>query len=171
MAGFAWVTQSCLYPPNLSRFALEAGAGSRGGFLNSNMHYMPWGPPCALCAAPVAQSGIIPCGKPCSPSSGVCTCQSCWETVPGRSWWLSCSLLTPFSYDTWVHANEIDAEIEDPPIPEKPWKVGLAPSFPEFPCWGSGVWALLWLFLPSLCYPDSVLCVLLSCRGTAAQAE
>uniref|UniRef100_A0A8C8ARC9 SWI/SNF related, matrix associated, actin dependent regulator of chromatin subfamily c member 1 n=1 Tax=Otus sunia TaxID=257818 RepID=A0A8C8ARC9_9STRI len=29
----------------------------------------------------------------------------------------------PDSYDTWVHANEIDAEIEDPPIPEKPWKV------------------------------------------------
>ncbi|KAK2514047.1 Smarcc1 [Columba guinea] len=29
----------------------------------------------------------------------------------------------PDSYDTWVHANEVDAEIEDPPIPEKPWKV------------------------------------------------
>ncbi|NXD01251.1 SMRC1 protein, partial [Certhia familiaris] len=29
----------------------------------------------------------------------------------------------PDSYDTWVHANEIEAEIEDPPIPEKPWKV------------------------------------------------
>ncbi|NWZ38967.1 SMRC1 protein, partial [Brachypodius atriceps] len=29
----------------------------------------------------------------------------------------------PDSYDTWVHANDIDAEIEDPPIPEKPWKV------------------------------------------------
>uniref|UniRef100_A0A8C0UQ98 SWI/SNF related BAF chromatin remodeling complex subunit C1 n=1 Tax=Cyanistes caeruleus TaxID=156563 RepID=A0A8C0UQ98_CYACU len=29
----------------------------------------------------------------------------------------------PDSYDTWVHANELDAEIEDPPIPEKPWKV------------------------------------------------
>ncbi|XP_053792494.1 SWI/SNF complex subunit SMARCC1 [Vidua chalybeata] len=29
----------------------------------------------------------------------------------------------PDSYDTWVHANEIDAEIEDAPIPEKPWKV------------------------------------------------
>ncbi|NXA10119.1 SMRC1 protein, partial [Sapayoa aenigma] len=29
----------------------------------------------------------------------------------------------PDSYDTWVHANEIDADIEDPPIPEKPWKV------------------------------------------------
>ncbi|XP_071416435.1 SWI/SNF complex subunit SMARCC1 isoform X2 [Pithys albifrons albifrons] len=29
----------------------------------------------------------------------------------------------PDSYDTWVHTNEIDAEIEDPPIPEKPWKV------------------------------------------------
>ncbi|KAM6134369.1 LOW QUALITY PROTEIN: SWI/SNF complex subunit SMARCC1 [Pterocles gutturalis] len=28
----------------------------------------------------------------------------------------------PDSYDTWVHAN-VDAEIEDPPIPEKPWKV------------------------------------------------
>ncbi|XP_053215489.1 SWI/SNF complex subunit SMARCC1 isoform X2 [Podarcis raffonei] len=29
----------------------------------------------------------------------------------------------PDSYDTWVHATDIDAEIEDPPIPEKPWKV------------------------------------------------
>ncbi|XP_066483518.1 SWI/SNF complex subunit SMARCC1 [Tiliqua scincoides] len=29
----------------------------------------------------------------------------------------------PDSYDTWVHAADIDAEIEDPPIPEKPWKV------------------------------------------------
>ncbi|XP_033368034.1 SWI/SNF complex subunit SMARCC1, partial [Parus major] len=29
----------------------------------------------------------------------------------------------PDSYDTWVHTNELDAEIEDPPIPEKPWKV------------------------------------------------
>ncbi|RMB93832.1 hypothetical protein DUI87_29709 [Hirundo rustica rustica] len=29
----------------------------------------------------------------------------------------------PDSYDTWVHASDIDAEIEDPPIPEKPWKV------------------------------------------------
>lgn len=38
-----------------------------------------------------------------------------------------CFLLTPLvSYDTWVHANEIDAEIEDPPIPEKPWKVSLS---------------------------------------------
>ncbi|KYO33298.1 hypothetical protein Y1Q_0002511 [Alligator mississippiensis] len=29
----------------------------------------------------------------------------------------------PDSYDTWVHASDMDAEIEDPPIPEKPWKV------------------------------------------------
>ncbi|NWZ12648.1 SMRC1 protein, partial [Agelaius phoeniceus] len=29
----------------------------------------------------------------------------------------------PDSYDTWVHASEIEAEIEDAPIPEKPWKV------------------------------------------------
>uniref|UniRef100_A0A8D0HWJ3 SWI/SNF related BAF chromatin remodeling complex subunit C1 n=1 Tax=Sphenodon punctatus TaxID=8508 RepID=A0A8D0HWJ3_SPHPU len=29
----------------------------------------------------------------------------------------------PDSYDTWVHTSDIDAEIEDPPIPEKPWKV------------------------------------------------
>uniref|UniRef100_A0A9L0RPS1 SWI/SNF related, matrix associated, actin dependent regulator of chromatin subfamily c member 1 n=1 Tax=Equus caballus TaxID=9796 RepID=A0A9L0RPS1_HORSE len=29
----------------------------------------------------------------------------------------------PDSYDTWVHSNDVDAEIEDPPIPEKPWKV------------------------------------------------
>lgn len=28
-----------------------------------------------------------------------------------------------YSYDTWVHSNDVDAEIEDPPIPEKPWKV------------------------------------------------
>uniref|UniRef100_A0A8U8C226 Uncharacterized protein n=1 Tax=Geospiza parvula TaxID=87175 RepID=A0A8U8C226_GEOPR len=38
-------------------------------------------------------------------------------------WCLSCSLLTLPSYDTWVHASEIEAEIEDAPIPEKPWKV------------------------------------------------
>uniref|UniRef100_A0A8D2MGF4 SWI/SNF related, matrix associated, actin dependent regulator of chromatin subfamily c member 1 n=1 Tax=Zonotrichia albicollis TaxID=44394 RepID=A0A8D2MGF4_ZONAL len=31
----------------------------------------------------------------------------------------------PDSYDTWVHASEIEAEIEDAPIPEKPWKVSL----------------------------------------------
>lgn len=35
------------------------------------------------------------------------------------------SLPLLISYDTWVHANEIDAEIEDPPIPEKPWKVSV----------------------------------------------
>ncbi|XP_013924714.1 PREDICTED: SWI/SNF complex subunit SMARCC1 [Thamnophis sirtalis] len=29
----------------------------------------------------------------------------------------------PDSYDTWVHASEVEAEIEEPPIPEKPWKV------------------------------------------------
>lgn len=29
----------------------------------------------------------------------------------------------PDSYDTWVHSNDVDAEIEDAPIPEKPWKV------------------------------------------------
>ncbi|MEE6512630.1 hypothetical protein FKM82_019747, partial [Ascaphus truei] len=29
----------------------------------------------------------------------------------------------PDSYDTWVSATEIDAEIEEPPIPEKPWKI------------------------------------------------
>ncbi|KAB1264606.1 SWI/SNF complex subunit SMARCC1 [Camelus dromedarius] len=29
----------------------------------------------------------------------------------------------PDSYDTWVHSNDVDAEIEDPPIAEKPWKV------------------------------------------------
>ena len=29
----------------------------------------------------------------------------------------------PDSYDTWIHSNDVDAEIEDPPIPEKPWKV------------------------------------------------
>uniref|UniRef100_A0A803TB67 SWI/SNF related, matrix associated, actin dependent regulator of chromatin subfamily c member 1 n=1 Tax=Anolis carolinensis TaxID=28377 RepID=A0A803TB67_ANOCA len=29
----------------------------------------------------------------------------------------------PDSYDTWVHATDVEAEIEDPPIPEKPWKV------------------------------------------------
>uniref|UniRef100_A0A8C8SVZ0 SWI/SNF related, matrix associated, actin dependent regulator of chromatin subfamily c member 1 n=1 Tax=Pelusios castaneus TaxID=367368 RepID=A0A8C8SVZ0_9SAUR len=29
----------------------------------------------------------------------------------------------PDSYDTWIHASDIDAEIEDAPIPEKPWKV------------------------------------------------
>ncbi|XP_029142139.1 SWI/SNF complex subunit SMARCC1 [Protobothrops mucrosquamatus] len=29
----------------------------------------------------------------------------------------------PDSYDTWVQASEVDAEIEDPPFPEKPWKV------------------------------------------------
>lgn len=34
----------------------------------------------------------------------------------------------PFSYDTWVHASDIDAEIEDPPIPEKPWKVRVHSS-------------------------------------------
>lgn len=28
-----------------------------------------------------------------------------------------------YSYDTWVHSNDVDAEVEDPPIPEKPWKV------------------------------------------------
>lgn len=28
-----------------------------------------------------------------------------------------------YSYDTWVHSNDVDAEIEDAPIPEKPWKV------------------------------------------------
>lgn len=28
-----------------------------------------------------------------------------------------------YSYDTWIHINDVDAEIEDPPIPEKPWKV------------------------------------------------
>ncbi|XP_026581165.1 SWI/SNF complex subunit SMARCC1-like, partial [Pseudonaja textilis] len=26
-------------------------------------------------------------------------------------------------YDTWVHVSEVEAEIEEPPIPEKPWKV------------------------------------------------
>ena len=29
------------------------------------------------------------------------------------------------SYDTWVHAADLEAEVEDPPIPEKPWKVSL----------------------------------------------
>ncbi|XP_026540814.1 SWI/SNF complex subunit SMARCC1 [Notechis scutatus] len=29
----------------------------------------------------------------------------------------------PDSYDTWVHVSEVEAEIEEPPIPEKPWKV------------------------------------------------
>uniref|UniRef100_A0A8D2L249 SWI/SNF related, matrix associated, actin dependent regulator of chromatin subfamily c member 1 n=1 Tax=Varanus komodoensis TaxID=61221 RepID=A0A8D2L249_VARKO len=29
----------------------------------------------------------------------------------------------PDSYDTWIHATDIEAEIEEPPIPEKPWKV------------------------------------------------
>ncbi|XP_072858807.2 SWI/SNF complex subunit SMARCC1 [Pogona vitticeps] len=29
----------------------------------------------------------------------------------------------PDSYDTWVHAADLEAEVEDPPIPEKPWKV------------------------------------------------
>uniref|UniRef100_A0A8C3HP29 SWI/SNF related BAF chromatin remodeling complex subunit C1 n=1 Tax=Chrysemys picta bellii TaxID=8478 RepID=A0A8C3HP29_CHRPI len=29
----------------------------------------------------------------------------------------------PDSYDTWIHATDIEAEIEDAPIPEKPWKV------------------------------------------------
>ncbi|XP_072926055.1 SWI/SNF complex subunit SMARCC1 isoform X1 [Hemitrygon akajei] len=29
----------------------------------------------------------------------------------------------PDSYDTWIPASEIDAEIEEPPIPERPWKV------------------------------------------------
>ncbi|KAM4688019.1 SWI/SNF complex subunit SMARCC1 isoform 2-T2 [Discoglossus pictus] len=29
----------------------------------------------------------------------------------------------PDSYDTWVPSTDLDAEIEDPPIPEKPWKV------------------------------------------------
>ncbi|XP_042330695.1 SWI/SNF complex subunit SMARCC1 [Sceloporus undulatus] len=29
----------------------------------------------------------------------------------------------PDSYDTWVHSTDVEAEIEDPPIPEKPWKV------------------------------------------------
>ncbi|KAM3822773.1 SWI/SNF complex subunit SMARCC1-like [Vipera latastei] len=29
----------------------------------------------------------------------------------------------PDSYDTWVQASDVDAEIEDPPFPEKPWKV------------------------------------------------
>ncbi|XP_062978397.1 SWI/SNF complex subunit SMARCC1 [Elgaria multicarinata webbii] len=29
----------------------------------------------------------------------------------------------PDSYDTWVHSTDIEAEIEEPPIPEKPWKV------------------------------------------------
>ena len=28
----------------------------------------------------------------------------------------------PDSYDTWVHSHDVAAEIEDPPIPEKPWK-------------------------------------------------
>uniref|UniRef100_A0A8C9U8N3 SWI/SNF related BAF chromatin remodeling complex subunit C1 n=1 Tax=Serinus canaria TaxID=9135 RepID=A0A8C9U8N3_SERCA len=45
------------------------------------------------------------------------------ENLSWCSWWLSCSLLTLPSYDTWVHASEIEAEIEDAPIPEKPWKV------------------------------------------------
>ncbi|XP_053569659.1 SWI/SNF complex subunit SMARCC1 [Bombina bombina] len=29
----------------------------------------------------------------------------------------------PDSYDTWIPATDLDVEIEDPPIPEKPWKV------------------------------------------------
>lgn len=35
----------------------------------------------------------------------------------------SVGILFSFSYDTWVHAADIDADTEDPPIPEKPWKV------------------------------------------------
>uniref|UniRef100_A0A4W3J3N4 SWI/SNF related BAF chromatin remodeling complex subunit C1b n=1 Tax=Callorhinchus milii TaxID=7868 RepID=A0A4W3J3N4_CALMI len=31
--------------------------------------------------------------------------------------------LYPFHYDTWIAASEIDADIEDAPIPERPWKV------------------------------------------------
>lgn len=40
-------------------------------------------------------------------------------------WVLTCFSFFHFlcSYDTWVHSNDVDAEIEDPPIPEKPWKV------------------------------------------------
>lgn len=30
---------------------------------------------------------------------------------------------SPDSYDTWVPSTDIDAELEDPPPPEKPWKV------------------------------------------------
>ncbi|XP_063308936.1 SWI/SNF complex subunit SMARCC1 isoform X2 [Pelobates fuscus] len=29
----------------------------------------------------------------------------------------------PDSYDTWIPSTDLDVEIEDPPIPEKPWKV------------------------------------------------
>ncbi|XP_064410644.1 SWI/SNF complex subunit SMARCC1 isoform X2 [Latimeria chalumnae] len=29
----------------------------------------------------------------------------------------------PDSYDTWVSASDVEAEAEDPPIPERPWKV------------------------------------------------
>ncbi|KAM9307882.1 SWI/SNF complex subunit SMARCC1 [Gastrophryne carolinensis] len=29
----------------------------------------------------------------------------------------------PDSYDSWVPVTDLDAEVEDPPIPEKPWKV------------------------------------------------
>ncbi|XP_041842976.1 SWI/SNF complex subunit SMARCC1 isoform X2 [Melanotaenia boesemani] len=31
--------------------------------------------------------------------------------------------LYPDSYDTWVSASEVDADVEDPPSTEKPWKV------------------------------------------------
>uniref|UniRef100_A0A8C9TI15 SWI/SNF related BAF chromatin remodeling complex subunit C1a n=1 Tax=Scleropages formosus TaxID=113540 RepID=A0A8C9TI15_SCLFO len=29
----------------------------------------------------------------------------------------------PDSYDTWVFASDVEADVEDPPSPEKPWKV------------------------------------------------
>lgn len=101
---------------------------------------MPWTPPFSVCPISVAETSdycfdISLCGKTLLfyPSDMICTCQNCWikfllviflDDSPGDQFYF---LLTPLiSYDTWVHANEIDAEIEDPPIPEKPWKVSLS---------------------------------------------
>lgn len=34
----------------------------------------------------------------------------------------------PSSYDTWVSANDVEGDVEDPPSPDKPWKVSGQPQ-------------------------------------------
>lgn len=86
---------------------------------------MPRGPPCAQFLW--HRAGLLPVGSPAVPAL-----RSARARAAGKPLlvFLVAELLslTPPSYDTWVHANEIDAEIEDAPIPEKPWKVSLAQS-------------------------------------------
>lgn len=43
--------------------------------------------------------------------------------------WTLTLLISPFSYDTWIPASEIEAAVEDPPSPEKPRKVFLVFHF------------------------------------------